>query len=118
MGLIARAAGNLIIFYAVVKKKFSKFELLKCCRIFQQRSQTDFVSNQRAVQVLQRIASTAELTVLFHEKKEFNFSYDTSQTLGTHGVYNQYCGSQAIEHSERYYPQFKHSPRITSCITR
>ena len=42
------------------------------------------------------------------------------QTFGTRRVYNQclYCGSQAVEHSERYYPQFRHSPRITSCIAR
>ena len=36
--LIKRAADNLINFQAVVKKKLSKFELLKCCRISQQRS--------------------------------------------------------------------------------
>ena len=87
---IARAAGNLINFQAVVKKRLSEFELLKCCRIFQQRSQTDFVSNQRAVQVLQKITSAAELTVLFRERKtDANFSYDTSQTFGTHRVYKQ-----------------------------
>ena len=58
--------------------------------------------------MLQRIASAAELPVLFREKKrDVNFSYDTSQTFGT--IYNQsaVCGSQAIEHSERYYPQSK-----------
>ena len=32
--LIKRAADNLINFQAVVKKRLSKFELLKCCRIF------------------------------------------------------------------------------------
>ena len=37
MCLIARAADNLINFQAVVKNELSKFELLKCCRIFQQR---------------------------------------------------------------------------------
>ena len=42
------------------------------------------------------------------------------QIFGTRRVCNQclYCGSQAIEHSERYYPQFRHSPQITSCIAR
>ena len=46
MCLIARAADNLINFEEVVKKRLSKFKLLKyCCRIFRQRSQTDFVSN-------------------------------------------------------------------------
>ena len=74
MCLIARAEDNLIIFLAVAKKRLSKFNLLKCCcRIFQQRSQTDFVSNQRAIQVLQRIAPAAELTVLFREKKKCQF---------------------------------------------
>ena len=73
MCLIARAADNLINFQAVVKKKLSTFELLKYCRIFQQQSQTDSVSNQRAVQVLQRIVSAAELTVLFREKKGSQF---------------------------------------------
>ena len=53
--LIERTEGILINFQAVVEKRVSEFELLKCCcRIFQQRSQTDFVSNQRA-QVLQRV---------------------------------------------------------------
>ena len=74
MCLIARAADNLINFQAVVKKKLSKFELLKCCRTFQQRSHTHFVSNQRAIQLLQGIASGAELTVLFREKKGCQFS--------------------------------------------
>ena len=37
--LIKRAADNLINFQAVVKKRLgSEFELLKCCRIFKQRS--------------------------------------------------------------------------------
>ena len=31
MYLIARAADNLINFQVVVKKRLSKFELLKCC---------------------------------------------------------------------------------------
>ena len=43
MCLIARAADNLIDFQAVAKKKLSKFELLKCCRTFEQQSHTDFV---------------------------------------------------------------------------
>ena len=71
--LIERAADNLVNFQAVVKKRLSKFELFKCCRIFQQRSETDFVSNQRVIQVLQRIASAAKLTVLFREKKGMPF---------------------------------------------
>ena len=55
--LIKRAEDNLINFQTVVKKRLSKFGLLKCCcRIFQQRSQTDLVSNR-------------ELTVLFREKE-------------------------------------------------
>ena len=90
MCLIVRAADNPINSQAVVKKRLSKFELLKCCcRIFQQRLQTDFVSNQRAIQVLQRIASAANLQYTFARKRDVNFLYDTSQTFGAHGVYNQ-----------------------------
>ena len=37
--LIGRAADNLIQFQAVVKKRLSMFELLRCCRIFQPRSE-------------------------------------------------------------------------------
>ena len=89
--LIERAADNLINFQAVVKKRLSKFELLKCCRIFQQRSRTDFVSNKRA-QVLQRnffsvqnelLCSRAlPYTVLFSRKRGVKFSYDTFQAFG------------------------------------
>ena len=76
MCLIARAADNLINFQAIVKKRLSKFELLKCYfRVFHQRSHADFVSNQRAIQVLQRIASAAELTVLFREKRDANLFF-------------------------------------------
>ena len=50
--LIKRDADNLINFEAVVKNRLSKFKLLKCCKIFQQRSQMNLVSNQRG-QVLQ-----------------------------------------------------------------
>ena len=62
--LIERTADNLINFQTAVEKRFSKFKLLKCCVIFQQRSQTDFVSNQRA-QVLQRISFSLQNEVLF-----------------------------------------------------
>ena len=127
MCLIARVADNLISFQSVVKKRLSTFELLKrCCRTFQQQSQTDFVSNQRA-QVLhpsffsvqnELLCSKAlPYTTLSREKGcQFFLRYVSdicySQSL------QSICGSQAVEHSERHYPQFRHSPRIISCIAR
>ena len=87
---IERATDNLINFQAVAKKRLSKFKLLKYCRISQQRSQTDFVSNQRA-QVLQRISFQYKtnycalercLTVLFSRKRGVNFSYERFRLLG------------------------------------
>ena len=48
--LIERTEDNLINFQVVIKKRLRKFELLKCClKIFQQRSQADFVSNRELV---------------------------------------------------------------------
>ena len=119
MCLIARAADNLINFQAVVKKRLTKFELLECrCRIFQQRSQTDFVSNQRSIQVLQRIASAAGLTVLLREKKGCQFFVRHVSDIWYSQILQSVCyGSQAVGYSERY-PQFEHSPQIISCIAR
>ena len=89
--LIKRAAGNLINFQAVAKKRLNKFKLLKgCCRTFQQRSPTDFVSNQRA-QVLQRtfflvqnklLCSKALPYSTLSREKGCPFFYDTFQTFG------------------------------------
>ena len=62
MCLIERAADNLINSQAIVKKRLSEFELLKCCRIFQQWSRTDFVSNKE----------------LFKCCSEFPFQYKTN----------------------------------------
>ena len=44
---------------------------------------------QRAIEVLQRIASAAKLIVLVREKRNANFPLDTSQTFSTHRVYSQ-----------------------------
>ena len=104
--LIKRAPGNLINFQVVVKKRLSMFELLKCCcRIFQQRLLTDFVSDQRA-QVLQRIFFPLQNELLcsralpyntLSREKGVNFSYDTFQTFGVF--------KQTSNHRRYYHPQ-------------
>ena len=120
MCLIVRAADNPINSQAVVKKRLSKFELLKCCcRIFQQRLQTDFVSNQRAIQVLQRIASAANLQYTFARKKGCQFFVrHVSDIWCSRSLQSVCCGSQAVEYSQRHYAQFRYSPQIISCIAR
>ena len=73
--LIERTADDLINFQAVVKKRLSKFGLLKCCEIFQQRSQKDFVSNEE----------------LFKCCRKFSFQYKTD-----------YCATELCVCSEAY----------------
>ena len=66
----------------MVKNRLSKFELLKCCRIFQQWLQTDFASNKELFKCCSEfsfqykmdyctieLTSAAKLTVLFVRKK-------------------------------------------------
>ena len=98
MCLIARAADNLINFQAVVKKKLSKFELLKCCRTFQQRSYTHFVSNQRAIQnCCSELRLDRSLQYSFERKRDVNFPCDTFQTLGVF--------KRTSDHKRYYHPQ-------------
>ena len=106
--LIKRAADNLIIFQAVVKKRLSQFELLKCCRIFP-TAVTDRLRKQQGA-----------YSTLSREKGCQVVSYDTFQIFGTHRVYNQSTveAKRSSIHTRYSYPQFRHSSRITSCITR
>ena len=69
MCLIARAADNLINFQAVAKKRLSEFELLKCCcKSFQQRSQTDFVSNRELFKCCSELRLQRSLQYSFASK--------------------------------------------------
>ena len=55
---------------------------------------------QRAIiQVLQQIASAAELTVLFREKKDANFLRTTRLRHLVLTESTVYCGSRAVEYS-------------------
>ena len=70
MYLIARAANNLANFQAVVvKKRLSKFELFKCfCKILQQRSQTNFVSNRELFKCCSELRLQRSLQYSFARK--------------------------------------------------
>ena len=98
MCLIEQAADNLIDFQAVAKKRLSKFELLNCCRVFQQRSQTDFVSNRELFKrcefsfqyktnycTLELCVCSGAYSILSRKKR---CQFDTSQIFRTHNVYN------------------------------
>ena len=100
--LIERTADNLINFQALVKKRLSKFELLKCCRIFQQLSQKDFVSNKKLFMCSSKfpfqyktdyctteLCACNEACSTLCEKREFNFSFDTFHTFIARRSYNQ-----------------------------
>ena len=69
MCLIARAASNLGNFQAVFKKWLSKFELFKCfCKIFQHRSQTNFVSNRELFKCSSKLRLQRSLQYSFARK--------------------------------------------------
>ena len=111
--LIERAADNLINFQVVVKKRLSKFELLKCCRIFQQRSPTDIVSDRELFKCCTEFLSeyktnysTLELCVcsraystLSRDKECQIFVRPVSDIWYLQSLQSVYCGSQAVEHS-------------------
>ena len=100
MCLIARAANNLGNFQAVVKKRLSKFELFKCfCKIFQQRSQTNSVSNRELFKCCSELRLQRSLQYSFARK---GMPFFLTTRLGhwySQSLQPVYCGSQAVEHS-------------------
>ena len=104
--LTERAADNLINFQAVVKKRLSKFELLKYCRNFPPAVTDRLRKQQRAIQVLKRIIVLAQNELLCSRalrlQRSLRYSFARKVMIifrhaGTHRV-SVYCGSQAVKH--------------------